>query len=125
MTGDPRSGDPQGDAEARNAAPVDFDRLDLVRDRLRGDERFTAIDRRPEFAPDRLVCTYDPGLYPTSVTDARLEIVWFENDDFSIHFPGPDAPVPGKDASHPRDWRDVLSEVLQEIETRQRAFWTD
>lgn len=152
MTGDPRSGDPQGDAEARNAAPVDFDRLDLVRDRLRGDERFTAIDRRPEFAPDRLVCTYDPGLYPTSVTDARLEIVWFENDDFSIHYhethrsstfdhrwdrhpsahnardhvhPGPDAPTPGEDASHPRDWRDVLSEVLQEIETRQRAFWTD
>jgi len=81
---------------------------------------------------------------------ARLEVVWFENGDFSLHYheehdtsefdhrwdrhpsghntrdhvhPGPDAPTPGDDSPHPIDWRDVLSMVLSEIEERQRAFW--
>jgi len=36
--------------------------------------------------------------------------------------PGPNAPTPGEDASHPADWRDVLATVLSAVETRQRAF---
>lgn len=98
------------------------------------------------------MCVYDSGFYPRSVRTARLEIVWFENGDFSLHYheeqaegtfdhrwdrhpsdhnardhvhPGPDAPTPGTDASHPPDWRDVLTIVLEEIEARQRAFWTE
>jgi hypothetical protein len=86
------------------------------------------------------------------VQSARLEVVWFESGDFSLHYheahedgafdhrwdrhpsdhntrdhvhPGPDAPTPGDDASHPAEWRDVLSMVLGEIEGRQRAFWTE
>jgi len=84
------------------------------------------------------------------VTTASLEVAWFENDDFSIHYheehengsfdhrwdrhpsehdarehvhPGPDAPTPSHDTSHPTDWRDVLAAVLTGIEERQRAFW--
>lgn len=153
MTDDPaESGWVPDDTEARADASVDFDRLDLLGDRLAGDDRFAEISWRPEFAPDRLVCTYDPGYYPESVTGARLEVVWYENDDFSIQYhethasgsfdhrwdrhpsehnsrdhvhPGPHAPTPGTDASHPRDWRDVLSDVLREIETRQRGFWSE
>lgn len=143
MTG--RSGeDPSDDG---GGAPIDFDRLDVLEERLGADERFTRIERRPEFAPDRLVCVYDPRFYPGSVSTARVEIVWFENGDFSIHYhedhvrgefdhrwdrhpsdhvhPGPEAPTPGDDTSHPRDWRDVLSAVLREIETRQRGFWRE
>lgn len=131
-------------------APVDFDRLDVIRERLQTGSRFTRIDADPEFAPGRLVCHYDQRLYPESVQVARLDVVWFENGDFSLHYhethqsgqfdqrwdrhpsthnardhlhPGPDAPTPGEDASHPADWRDVLSAVLEEIEQRQRAFW--
>lgn len=49
-----------GDPEVREGAtPVDFDRPDLVRDRVRGDDRFVEIEWRPEFVPNRLVCTYD------------------------------------------------------------------
>lgn len=134
------------------AAPVDFDRLERIEDRFAGDGRFVAVESRPPFAPDRLVCTYDPGYYPTSVSEARLEVVWFENDDFSIHYhethdtgsfdrrwdrhpsdhnardhvhPGPDAVTPGEDVSHPSDWRDVLTDVLDEIQARQRAFWSE
>ncbi|WP_436909911.1 hypothetical protein [Halosimplex marinum] len=132
-------------------APVDFDRLDVIAERFGGDERFDRVEDRSEFASDRLVCRYDAGFYPNHVQQARLEIAWFENGDFSLHYheehetgsfdhrwdrhpsdhntrdhvhPGPDAPTPGEDTSHPREWRDVLSMVLTEIETRQRRFWT-
>lgn len=133
-------------------APVDFDLLDVIHERWSADERFARIDSQPAFAPERLVCVYDRRFYPTTVQVARLEIVWFENGYFSLHYheehddgafdhrwdrhpsshnardhlhPGPDAPTPGTDTSHPTDWRDVLSLVLDEIEDRQRAFWTE
>ena len=105
---------------------------------------------QPEFAPNRIISVYNDRFYPQKVQTARLEIVWFVNGDFSLHYhethnestfdhrwdrhpsghntrdhihPGPDAPTPGDDASHPDDWRDVLTVVLKEIEERQRAFW--
>lgn len=133
-----------------SGAPVDFDRLDVIEEQWSADERFTRINSQPAFAPERLVCVYDQRFYPASVQVVRLEIVWFENGDFALHYheehddgafdhrwdqhpsshnardhlhPGPDAPTPGQDTSHPADWRDVLSRVLDEIEDRQRAFW--
>lgn len=144
-------GDTVGPTDDGSGAPVDFDRLGVIVERLSTDDRFTRIDVPPEFAPDRIVCVYDPGFYPQRVASARLEVVWFENGDFSLHYheehdegafdhrwdrypsehntrdhvhPGPDAPTPGNDASHPAEWRDVLSMVLGEIDDRQRAFWT-
>ena len=133
-------------------SPVDFDRLSVITDRLSTDDRFTRIDVQPEFAPDRVIFVYDARFYPSSVQTAQLEIVWFENGDFSIHYhedhdegtfdhrwdrhpsdhntrdhvhPGPEAPTAGKDTSHPQDWRDVLSLVLEEIEMRQKSFWSN
>jgi hypothetical protein len=141
-----------GSTDEISGAPIDFDRLNVVAERFASDDRFTEIEVQPEFAPDRIVCRYDPGFYPGRVQSARLEGVWFENGDFSLHYheaheedafdhrwdrhpsdhntrdhvhPGPDAPTPGDDASHPAEWRDVLSMVLGEIEDRQRAFWTE
>jgi hypothetical protein len=134
-----------------SGAPVDFDRLAVIGKRLSTDNRFTRTEVQPEFAPDRLVCLYDPGFYPQRVASARLEVAWFENRYFSLHYheehdegtfdhrwdrhptehnardhvhPGPDAPTPGIDASHPAEWRDVLSMVLGEIDDRQWAFWS-
>lgn len=152
MTGDSRDrGRSEGDG-ANGSAPVDFDRLDLVRDRLRTDERFERIEWNPERAANALVCHFDLGLYPPAIRAARLEIVWYENGDFSVHYhedhrdgsfdhrwdrhpsdhnardhvhPGPDAPTPGTDTTYPTDWRDVIAEILIEIDDRLRAFWTD
>ncbi|OYR64199.1 hypothetical protein DJ83_00840 [Halorubrum ezzemoulense] len=134
-----------------SGGPIDFDRLEVIRERLATDNRFTEVNDQPGFAPERLVCQYDQRLYPGRVRSARLEIVWFENGDFSLHYheahgtgafnhrwdrhpsghnardhihPGPDAPTPGDDMTHPTDWRDVFSTVLSEIEARQRGFWT-
>jgi hypothetical protein len=140
-----------GSDDVRGAA-IDLDRLDLIAERLATDDRFVEIEVQPEFAPNRIVCHYDLGFYPQRVQNAHLEIVWFENDDFSLQYhedhtdgrfdhrwdrhpsthnardhihPGPDAPTPGDDASHPEEWRDVLSAVLSEIGDRQRAFWVE
>ncbi|KDS90248.1 hypothetical protein FK85_17965 [Halorubrum saccharovorum] len=131
-------------------APIDFDRLEIVRERFTTDDRFARIEAHPTFAPERLQCVYNRQLYPGSVQAARLEVVWYQNGDFSIHYhedhgtseydhrwdrhpsdhntrdhvhPGPDAPTPGENASHPTDWRDVLSMALSEVDDRQRAFW--
>lgn len=146
-------GDDDGDiSDTVSGGPVDFDRLEVIRNRLAADGRFARIEERPEFAPDRLVCVYERRFYPGTVESAHLEIVWYENGDFSLHYheehgdgafdhrwdrhplehnerdhvhPGPDAPTPGDDANHPADWRDVLSTALAEIERRQRAFWRE
>ena len=137
-------------SDSRRGAPIDFDRLDTIRERLAAGDRFSPIEDQPAFAPDRLVCVYDQRFYSERIHTARLEVVWFENGDFSLHYheehqtskfdhrwdrhpsdhntrdhvhPGPEAPTPGDDTSHPPDWRDVLSMALSEIEDRQRAFW--
>jgi hypothetical protein len=144
-------GDTGGPTDGGSGAPVDFDRLTVIAKRVATDDRFARIDVQPGFAPDRLVCVYDSGFYPQRVASARLEVVWFENEDFSVHYheahdegafdhrwdrhpsehntrvhvhPGPDAPTPGTDASHPDEWRDVLSMVLDEVDDRQQAFCT-
>jgi hypothetical protein len=137
-------------SDSGSGGPIDFDRLELIRERLTTDDRFTEIGEQPAFAPERLVCRYDRRLYPDRVQSARLEIVWFETGDFSLHYHeahetgafdhrwdrhpsghntrdhiylGPEAPTPGDDTTHPTDWRDILSAVLSEIEARQRGFW--
>ena len=144
--------DEAGSSDSISGALVDFDRLEVIRDRLATDGRFARIEERPAFAPDRVVCAYEQRFYPAIVESAHLEIVWYENGDFSLHYhdehengtfdhrwdrhpsdhnardhvhPGPDAPTPGDDADHPEDWRDVLSTALAEIEERQQAFWTE
>lgn len=131
-------------------APIDVDRLDVIRDRLVTDDRFDRVEARPAFAPDRVSCVFAARFYPSDVETAKLTIVWYENGDFSLHYheelddgtfdhrwdrhpsthnardhvhPGPNAPTPGDDADHPADWRDVLSMALAAIEERQRAFW--
>lgn len=146
------SGEGENTSDSRSGASIDFDRLDAIRARFAAGDRFRRIEEQPAFAPDRLVFVYDQRFYPKRVRTARLEIVWFENGDFSIQYheehesgqfdqrwdrhpsdhntrdhvhPGPNASTPGIDTSHPADWRDVLSMVLSEIEDRQRAFWEE
>lgn len=144
------TGGDENTSDSVSGAPVDFDRLSVIRERFAASDRFTRLEDQPEFAPERLVCIYDQRFYPERVRTARLAVVWFENGDFSLHYhedhegsefdhrwdrhpsghntrdhvhPGPDAPTPGDDTTHPTDWRDVLSTVLSEIEDRQRGFW--
>jgi len=131
-----------------SGAPVDFARLDRIADRLGGDSRFASVVAEPSGAPEQLRCVYSDRMYPHDIETVHIEIVWFENGDFSIHYheshpngafdhrwdrhpsrhntrdhvhPGPDAPTPGRDADHPRDWRDVLSFSRRESRRLRRA----
>lgn len=137
------SGEDGDTSDSLSDAPIDFDRFDAIRERFAAGDRFRRINEQRAVAPDRLVCVYDQRFYPKRVRAARLELVWFENGYFSLHYheahqsgkfdhrwdrhpsdhnardhiqPEPDAPTPGTDTSHPADWQDILSMVLSEIE---------
>jgi len=106
----------------------------------------------PEETPGSLVCQFDTGFYPAVVDEAYLDIVWYENGDFNLHYreqytdgngwecrwdrhpnphnarshfhPGPDASRDeASDTLFATDWRDVLTGVLAEIDERMESFW--
>ena len=136
---------------SRDSAPVDFDLLDDMRRYLSTSERFESVEWRPEYAPDSLVCRYDDGWFPASVDEAYLQLTWFKNDDFHVHYqenwvngtektcrwdrhpndhntrdhyhPLPDAATPGRDESFSTNWKDVVARVLSEVDARIEAFW--
>jgi len=88
---------------------------------------------------------------PKAVDEAQLTVRWYTNDDFKLHYreqhanhlgvpvgpapesaqytrplpPPPTAPTPGEDTSWPDDHRDVVALVLDEIEDRITALWSE
>lgn len=70
----------------RDDAPVNFELLATVRDRLVTDDRFRRVTLRPETALDRLRCVFRDDFYLSAVERARVELVWYENGDSSIHY---------------------------------------
>ena len=134
-----------------DSAPVDFEILRTMYSRLRKTERFESAELEPKYAPNSLVLRYDLRYFPSFVEEAFLEIRWYTNDDFNIHYeerytdgekwkcrwdrhpnqhnsrehfhPPPDASTPGEDASFPEDWRDMVSFVLEELDGHIRGFW--
>lgn len=147
---DEREGSPDADP-AGGTAPVDFDVLDRIGQRLASSPRFDDVEFRPAYAPDSLVVEYDLGYFPALVERAYLRVRWYENDDFNVHYseqygggdywecrwdrhpnghnarehfhPPPNAETPGLDESYPTDWRDVLTMVLGKLDERIEAFW--
>jgi hypothetical protein len=147
--GDPHS--ERGSAASENTAPIDYDVLDRLGQRLAGSERFDRVEYRPAYAPTSVVLEFDRGYFPAAVERASLQVRWSENEDFSFHYsedrqddhrwecqwdrhpnthntrehfhPPPDAATPGTDESYPDDWRDVVVEVLEELDSHIKAFW--
>lgn len=134
-----------------NAASIDFDLLDRIGDRFASDGRFEDVTLRPGYAPDSVILEYAVGYFPVAVEQAYLRVRWYENDDFNVHYseqyadgehwecrwdrhpnshnardhfhPPPDAQTPGRDERYPTDWRNVLANVLTELDARIQAFW--
>jgi hypothetical protein len=135
------------------AAPIDHDLLDDMRSYLARSDRFQGVEAKPEDNPDALVCHFDTGFYPSTLEEVFLELVWYRNNDFTIHYredytggdawecrwdrhpnshndrehfhPGPDASrVNARDETYPSDWRDVVERVLRETDTRRAGFWS-
>lgn len=67
------SEDPPPSPSDVGGAPIDFARLTVIAERLVTDDRFARVEERPAFAPDRVVCHYEPGFYrhTSSVLDSR------------------------------------------------------
>lgn len=136
----------------RGTAPIDHDVLEDMQSYLAPSDRFEAVEARPEGNPDAIICRFDRGYYPVTLDDVSLDIVWYRNHDFNIHYrelyadtttwecrwdrhpndhndrehyhPGPDASrSDATDESYPTDWRDVLERVLRETDERRRGFW--
>lgn len=130
---------------------VDTDVLERIGRRLERSTQFAEVAYRPEYAPNSVVAEYDMGYFPAAVERAYVRIRWYETDDFNVHYseqyesgerwecrwdrhpnehntrehfhPPPNAATPGNDADYPRDWRDLVTLVLENLEERVRAFW--
>lgn len=137
--------------DSDNVGGIDSDVVERIGRRLRGSSRFSSVEYRPVYAPNAMVADFDVGYFPGGVERASLRIRWFETDDFSgryseqyrdggcwecrwdrhpnghndrEHFhPPPNAVTPGKDAELARDWREVISRVLSELDERVQSFW--
>ncbi|WP_423746986.1 hypothetical protein V5735_20330 (plasmid) [Haladaptatus sp. SPP-AMP-3] len=139
------------DTVAENVGGVDTEVLEQIGQRLRHSHRFTEIVFQPEYAPSSVVAEYDLGYFPAAIGRAYLQIRWYETNDFNVHYseqytdgdqwecrwdrhpnshntrshfhPPPNATTPGTDADYARDWRDVLSRILEDLDDRIKAFW--
>lgn len=137
--------------EDRDVGAVDIDVLERISRHLRGNSRFSEVAYRPKITPNSVIAEYDMGYFPAGVERAYLRLQWFDTDDFNVHYseqygsgtlwecrwdrhpnehntrdhfhPPPDAATPGEDATFARDWRDLLTRVLDDLDERVQAFW--
>ena len=143
--------DSGGFDSGRDTAPIDYDVLDRLGDRLSGSKRFESVEYRPDYAPSSVVLRFDLGYFPVKVEGASLRVRWYENDDFSFHYaenwedgdrwecrwdrhpnthnarehfhPPPDAATPGTDERYSEDWRDAVVDILGKLDARIMDFW--
>ncbi|MGM0399235.1 MAG: hypothetical protein ACQEQY_09615 [Halobacteriota archaeon] len=135
-------------ADGRSPAPIDRPILEGLRDRLRAVD-FVADAAITDDGHIGLQVLVAAEYYPASVSEVDLLVRWYANDDFTIHYrehhaerswerrwdrhpnphndrdhyhPPPDAGR-AEDASWPADYRDVISLVLDAVETRLQTLW--
>lgn len=131
---------------------IDRPILEDVRDRLRTAQQFTTVEIVVTDGQTRLEATVDPAFDPPNVDRRFLDVRWYTNDDFRIHYreewanrkwmqrwdrhpsthndrdhfhPPPDAATPGDDRTWPDDHRDVLALVCSTLADRQDTIWND
>jgi hypothetical protein len=135
--------------DGASPAPIDRPVLELLRERLVGTAQVSEVTITDEGGHLELRTVLSDTYYPAAVKRAMLSVRWYTNDDFKIHYrevrgddwqcrwdrhpnphnthghfhQPPDAKTPGKDASWPDDYREVLSLVLDEIERRIDDIW--
>ncbi len=132
-------------------APIDRPILESLETHLQTTDHVSEAIIPDEKSHHELRVTLTDSYYPGEVRDVRVTIRWYTNDDFTIHYreeypdqewdcrwdrhpnphnsrdhfhPPPDARTPGEDASWPTDYRDVVSLIFDEIETRVATLWT-
>ena len=70
-----------------NAAPIDEAVLETVYQRSRAHPLIEAVDGdRSSGTLTQVTVSFDPGQYPEQVRAARLEIQWYTNGDYNLHY---------------------------------------
>ena len=141
---------PTGDGGS--PAPIDRPILGFLQTRLQATRQVSRATVTDTSDPLELHVVFAPSYYPVAVDEAQLTVRWYTNDDFKLHYreqhadhtwecrwdrhpnphntrdhfhPPPTAPTPGEDTSWPDDHRDVVALVLDEIEDRITALWSE
>lgn len=65
------SNDGKDSGDTTDGAPIDFDRLDVIRERLAADSRFDRVDDQRIFASERLA-GIEGGKPPSSRSERRV-----------------------------------------------------
>jgi len=135
--------------DGASPAPLDRAVLERMQSRFAGRRMFEAVDLVEE---GKLYLRVElAGDYYPEAASARLEIRWYRNDDFTVHYqeerqesvwkcrwdrhpsshnardhfhPPPDASrTNAEDAQWPPDHRDVCQLVLDSVEERIETLW--
>jgi len=141
---------PTGDGGS--PAPIDRPILEFLQTRLQATRQVSQATVTDASGHLNLHVGFAPSYYPTAVDEARLTVRWYTNDDFKLHYreqhtdrtwecrwdrhpnphstrdhvhPPPTAPTPGEAATWSDDHRDVVALVLEEIEARITALWSN
>ncbi len=131
---------------------IDTPLLRDIRDRLRNVDHFESVEITAAEGQKRLNAVFDPSISPPAVKERFLDIRWYTNDDFRIHYqenwnnhrwmqrwdrhpnehndrehfhPPPDASTPGNNQTWPRDYRDVMSQVISSLNERTSELWAE
>ena len=141
--------DPSDKAD-RKTPRIDRAILEDIGDRLRTTPQFDSTTIVTVDGQTRLKAVVDSSWNPPAVEQRYLDVRWYTNDDFRIHYqerwadetwmkrwdrhpndhndrdhlhPAPDAATPGEDRSWPTDYRDVMALVLSALAERDDAIW--
>jgi hypothetical protein len=139
-------------------APIDEAILQAIARTLRTDDRVEKVVLVSGEGTDEhkhLAVTFDPTRYPESVRGARLEIQWYRNAGFNIHYTETHTDDSGSgvwqcrwdrqssthstrehfhpppdageptDTDFPDDYRNVLSMILAAVRARIDELWQD
>ena len=139
-----------GEDEFRS--PVDRAALVRIRDRVRTQRQVDRVSLTLRRGVPCLIIEYDLTWYPDPLKEAYLDVRWYVNDDFEIHYheswpndewnqrwdrhpnphntrdhvhPPPDATTPGEDSVHPDGLHEVMRTVEQSINERIRSLWDE
>lgn len=145
-------GDRNARSDGGDGPRLDRPILEDIRDGLRTAPQFESVRMDATEGQTRLEAVFDPASNPPSLARRVLDIRWYTNDDFSIHYredwddgtcqrrwdrhpnaynsrdhfhPPPDAGTPGEDRSWPTEYRDVMARVVAAVGERDADLRDD
>lgn len=138
-------------SDGGSCVPIDRNVLIHIRDRIRTMRQVDRVYVTLHYGETCLLVEYNLEYYPTDVESVYLNIRWYTNDDFKIHYhetrpdsdwdrrwdshpnhhnsydhfhpPPPGAQTPGEDATYPNDPHEVMRIIERETNDRIRSLW--